>query len=264
MDPSRNAPRAILRALVASFLIGGLILLLRADGRAQTCSAKQLSTDGLQYVVLATLGPTVGEVDAVVRASSRSPSARWPCTPPAIRLAFAMARDNNLPAASLLARVSPRFQTPVLPTVSSAWSALVILVVNINQPQIFSVVTSIAIIMIYLAYLLVTVPMLVRGCAASGSPPRAGSRWAASGCRSTSSPCCGARRMSLNLAWPRAEVYNATGPHHWYLRWGAFLFVGVVARRRLRLLLVRPAAHDRRARRAPRRAPRTEPPSAAS
>ncbi|NEE53661.1 amino acid permease, partial [Streptomyces sp. SID8455] len=35
--------------------------------------------------------------------------------------------------------------------------------------------------------------------------------------------------MSLNLAWPRAEVYNATGPQHWYLRWGAFLFIGVVA-----------------------------------
>ncbi len=23
-------------------------------------------------------------------------------------------------------------------------------------------------------------------------------------------------------------VYNATGPQHWYLRWGAFLFIGAV------------------------------------
>jgi hypothetical protein len=49
-------------------------------------------------------------------------------------------------------------------------------------------VTSIAIILIYLAYLLVTVPML--------------------------------------LAWPRREVSNATEPHHWYLQWGAPLAVG--------------------------------------
>ncbi len=38
--------------------------------------------------------------------------------------------------------------------------AILILVVNINQPQIFLVITSIGIIMIYIAYLLVTVPML--------------------------------------------------------------------------------------------------------
>ena len=28
--------------------------------------------------------------------------------------------------------------------------------------------------------------------------------------------------------WPRKEVYNATEPFHWYLQWGAFLFIGVV------------------------------------
>jgi urea carboxylase system permease len=79
----------------------------------------------------------------------------------AIRLAFAMSRDNNLPASSLLAKVSPRFQTPVLPAVIIGILALAILVVNIRQPQIFTVVTSIGIIMIYLAYLGVTGPMLV-------------------------------------------------------------------------------------------------------
>ncbi|OKA03028.1 amino acid permease, partial [Amycolatopsis regifaucium] len=33
----------------------------------------------------------------------------------------------------------------------------------------------------------------------------------------------------VNLAWPRREVYNATEPYHWYLEWGAVLFVGAVA-----------------------------------
>jgi hypothetical protein len=35
--------------------------------------------------------------------------------------------------------------------------------------------------------------------------------------------------MAINLAWPRKDVYNATEPFHWYLQWGAVLFVGVVA-----------------------------------
>ena len=34
--------------------------------------------------------------------------------------------------------------------------------------------------------------------------------------------------MSINLAWPRKDVYNATEPFHWYLQYGAILFIGVV------------------------------------
>jgi hypothetical protein len=34
--------------------------------------------------------------------------------------------------------------------------------------------------------------------------------------------------MAINLAWPRKDVYNATEPFHWYLQYGAVLFIGVV------------------------------------
>jgi len=37
-----------------------------------------------------------------------------------------------------------------------------------------------------------------------------------------------AAAMALNLAWPCREIYNATEPYHWYLQWGAFLFIGVI------------------------------------
>ena len=73
---------------------------------------------------------------------------------------FAMARDNNLPAGEHLARVHPKTKTPIIPAVLIGFLAILILVVNIRQPQIFTVITSIGIIMIYIAYLLVTVPML--------------------------------------------------------------------------------------------------------
>lgn len=226
-DPSRNAPRAILRAVIASFIIGGLILLF-ALMAVPNLAAKQLGTEGLQYVVLETLGSTIGEIFlwCVVVAITVCALAVQAA---GIRLMFAMARDNNLPAGSLLARVSPRFKTPVVPAVVIGVVGVVILVININQPQIFSVITSIAVIMIYLAYLMVTLPMLLRRLRGRWHPAEGKFSLGRFGLPVNILAVVWGLGMSINLAWPRADVYNATGPQHWYLRWGAFLFIGVVA-----------------------------------
>ncbi|WP_407548986.1 amino acid permease [Streptomyces sp. Pv4-95] len=228
LDPSRNAPRAILRALIASFIIGGLILLL-AMMSVRSLTGEGLTTDGLQYIVLDVLGDTVGKAMLWCVLIAVTVCALAVHTA-AIRLAFAMARDNNLPAASLLAKVSPRFQTPVLPAVVVGVLSLGVLGLNIRQPQIFSVVTSIGIIMIYAAYLLVTAPMLVARLRGKWTPADGGrfslGRW---GLPVNILGVLWGAGMIVNLAWPREEVYNATPPHHWYLRWGAVLFVGAVA-----------------------------------
>ncbi|WP_311380494.1 amino acid permease [Arthrobacter sp. ISL-69] len=34
--------------------------------------------------------------------------------------------------------------------------------------------------------------------------------------------------MTLNLVWPRPEIYNSVPPFEWYLQWGGVLFVGAV------------------------------------
>jgi urea carboxylase system permease len=225
--PSRNAPRAILRALIASFVIGGLILLF-ALLATPSLTSKKLSTDGLQYVVLSTLGSTVGQIVlwCVFVAITVCELAVHTA---GIRLAFAMARDNGLPASNAVARVSHRFQTPVVPTVVIGLVAIGILVLNIDQPQIFSVVTSIAIIMIYLAYLSVTVPMLWQRLRGRWEPARPGlfslGRF---GLPVNILAVLWGGAMAVNLAWPRSSVYNATGAHHWYLQWGAFLYIGVI------------------------------------
>ncbi|SHN16725.1 amino acid/polyamine/organocation transporter, APC superfamily [Streptomyces yunnanensis] len=226
-DPTRNAPRAILRALIASFVIGGLILLF-ALLAVPDLHDERLSVDGLQYVVLATLGSTVGQIVlwCVVVAITVCELAVHTA---AIRLAYAMARDNNLPASARLARVSPRFQTPVVPAVVIGVVGVAILLINVNQPQIFSVITSIAIIMIYLAYLMVTLPMLVQRLRGKWTPREGAFSLGRFGLPVNVLAVLWGLAMSLNLAWPRAAVYNATGPQHWYLRWGAFLFIGVVA-----------------------------------
>ncbi|MDJ0343638.1 APC family permease [Streptomyces sp. H10-C2] len=224
IDPGRNAPRAILRALIASFFLGGLILLF-ALLATPDLKAKQLSVDGLQYVVKATLGEATGQavlwcvVIAITVCALSVQTA-------GLRLAFAMARDNNLPGGSRLARLSPRFHTPVLATCLIGVVAIAILVVNINQPQIFSVVTSIAIVMIYLAYLLVTLPMLLQRLRGDWTPAPGLFSMGRLGLPVNILAVLWGAAMTVNLLWPRAEVYNATGPQHWYLRWGGVLFVG--------------------------------------
>jgi urea carboxylase system permease len=226
-NPSRNAPRAILRALVASFLIGGLILLFALLAVPDLNSSK-LGTDGLQFVVLSTLGSSVGQAVlwCVFIAITVCELAVHTA---GIRLAFAMARDNGLPASSWVAKVSPRFQTPIVPAVVIGLVAIGILVININQPQIFSVVTSIAIIMIYLAYLSVTVPMLWQRLRGNWQPVKGHFSLGKFGLPVNIIAVLWGTAMAVNLAWPRASIYNAAPPHHWYLQWGAFLYIGVIA-----------------------------------
>ncbi|MBP2479282.1 urea carboxylase system permease [Crossiella equi] len=232
INPCRNAPKAILRALVASFAIGGLILLfaLMAVGNI---NAPELSTIGLQYIILDVLGPVVGKIFLVAVAVAIVVCVLAVHTA-AIRMTFAMARDNNLPASGKLAKVSPRFQTPVLPAVVLGAVGIVVLLVNIGQPQIFSVVTSIAIILIYLAYLLVTVPMLIarlRGQwplpLAEGSEPRFSLGKLGLPINVLAVLWGGA--MVVNLIWPRQVIYNPSPPFHWYLQWGAVIVVALVA-----------------------------------
>src|SRR5918998_2270615 len=158
-NPRKNAPRAILRALVASFIIGGLIILL-AMMAVSDITAADISTGGLQFIILDVLGGTIGDLFlwSVVIAITVCNLAVHTA---AIRMMFAMARDNNLPAGTHLAKVDPKHKTPVIPAVVIGLIAVIILVVNIRQPQIFTVITSIGIVMIYIAYLLVTGPMLL-------------------------------------------------------------------------------------------------------
>ncbi|MEW2548505.1 amino acid permease [Streptomyces sp. NPDC047002] len=226
-NPSRNAPRAILRALIASFVIGGLILLF-ALLAVPDLNSSRLSTDGLQFVVLSTLGSSVGQAVlwCVFIAITVCELAVHTA---GIRLAFAMARDNGLPASSAVAKVSPRFQTPIVPAVVIGLVAIGILVLNIDQPQIFSVVTSIAIIMIYLAYLSVTAPMLWQRLRGRWQPAEGKFSLGRFGLPVNIVAVLWGGAMAVNLAWPRASVYNATTPHHWYLQWGAFLYIGVIA-----------------------------------
>jgi urea carboxylase system permease len=229
-DPRRTAPLAILRAVIASFILGGLILLF-AILSVSDINSDQIGVGGLQYVVLDVLGDTIGKIflGSVVIAITVCCLAVHTAT---IRMAFAMARDNNLPAGERIATVHPKTRTPIVPAVITGVLAVIILVVNIRQPQIFTVITSIGIIMIYIAYLLVTVPMLRRRLKGEWPPKDAKQRGYFTlgklGLPINALAVGWGTFMAINLIWPRKDVYNATEPFHWYLQYGAILFIGVV------------------------------------
>jgi amino acid transporter len=161
---------------------------------------------------------------------------------------FAMARDNNLPFSARLSRVDPKRKTPVVPAVVIGVLSVSILLINIRQPQIFTVITSIAIIMIYLAYLLVTVPMLISRLRGRWPLPTAPGEARYFSLGRLGLPVnflavLWGAGMALNLAWPRREVYNATEPYHWYLQWGAFVVIGAITLIGLTYYLLRQRHH---------------------
>ncbi|MCE0763574.1 amino acid permease [Pseudonocardia kujensis] len=228
VDPRKTAPSAILRAVIASFLIGGCILLFGILAAPNLDDpALGTASGGLQLIVLQALGGPLGKVFLVCIVVAITVCALAVHTA-GIRLMFAMARDNALPGGARLARIDPKRKTPVVPAILIGVVAVLILAVNIGTPAIFTAVTSVAVIMIYVAYLLVTVPMLVKRFRGQWPGPEGATTGYFSlgrlGLPINVLAVLWGAAMALNLAWPRADVYGSG-----VLRWIAFLFIGAVA-----------------------------------
>jgi amino acid transporter len=209
-------------------VIGGAILVFAVMAAPDLNDPKiGDSSGGLQYIVEQVMWGPLGKIflACIVVAVTVCTLAVHTA---AIRLTFAMARDNALPFGEKLARVNPKTQTPIIPAVVIGVIAALILVINIGQPKIFTVLTSIAIIMIYLAYLMVTGPMLKK---------RFKGEWPPKDLKEDGYFCMGkwglpvnlfavvwGIAMAVNLAWPRAAVYGEP----WYNTWGAFVYIGVI------------------------------------
>lgn len=227
--PRRTTPRTILRALVTS-AIGGALLILAALMAAPSLTDGSLASGGLAYVLTERLGGVVGRLLLCSVAV-----AVFACTlavqTSGSRMMFSMAREGALPFHRRLARVSPRTGTPVLCAVVVGVGAAVALLVNVHQYAIFLALSSLCIAMIYLAYLGVTLPLLVsrlrhglpEGVDEDGRPLFSLGRW---GVPVTLLAVVYQVGMTVNLLWPRAAVYDLTG-ETWWLQWSALLFLGL-------------------------------------
>ncbi|MDH6125489.1 amino acid permease [Kitasatospora sp. GP82] len=224
-EPRRHAPRAIIRAITTAFVAGGLLMLVGMMAVGDV-NARELGTLGMPYLIKSTLGTGLGDAFLVCSAIAITVCCLAVQTA-AIRLLFAMARDGGLPFSHAIARVSPRSRTPVVPAVLTGVLTIALLLVNIGNQRVFYILTSVAIILFYIPYLMVTAPMLLRRLRGRWPVPGHGpyfnlGRW---GTAVNLVAVLYGGAMTVNLAWPRAAVY---GSDHWYYRWGAVVFTAVI------------------------------------
>ncbi|MBP1158533.1 amino acid permease [Rhodococcus sp. PvR099] len=215
-NPRRVAPRTIRLALSVS-AIGGGLMIVGALMAAPSLTDGRLATEGLPYVLTSILSSPWGTlllIDVAI--------AVFVCTlaiqTAASRLMFSMARDGRLPASSVLSRVNPRTGTPIAPSVLIGLLCVAVLAVNVGNSAIFTTLSSVCIVLIYLAYLMVTVPLLVRrlsGWPTGGPQVDAEGRPLFSlgkfGIPVNIAAVLYGALMVVNLSWPRAEIFNPTG-----------------------------------------------------
>ena len=226
-DPRRNAPPAIIRAVAAAAVIGGLVILLGILSSKNLADPK-IALLSLPYVITQAFG-TPGKIFLVAAAIAIFVCCLAVQTA-TIRMLFSMARDNKLPAGSAVARVSGRRKVPIVPALVTGVLAIAVAAINVGNQSAFAAITAVAIIMFYLAYLGVTLPMLMRRLRGTWPKPDRGpyfslGRW---GTLVNALAVGYGTLVVIDLAWPRASIYNYLPPAHWYFKWAAVLFVGVV------------------------------------
>ncbi|WP_143673311.1 amino acid permease, partial [Streptomyces griseiscabiei] len=188
-----------------------------------------LGVDGLSYVLTSSLGDGVGRfllADVVVAITVATLAIQTS----ACRMLFSMARDGQLPFAGRLAKVNTRTGMPTGPALVVGVLAAALLLLNFASPEAFLAIGTTCIVMLYLAYAMVTGPLLVRRL--KGTLPTGGTD-------ETGRPLFSLGRlgipvnalalvyglfMTVNLAWPRADVYDPAGGH-WYFQWFTVLFL---------------------------------------
>jgi amino acid transporter len=186
-----------------------------------------LANNGIAYVLTAQAGNVVGRIMLAIVAISIF-SAALAITASAARVMFSMARDGRLPFAAALSKVSPRTATPLLPSFTVCALAIGVLLLSLGSASVFGDIASVAVVIVYLAYLLVTVPLLIQRL--RGHPTYSKSfspeyfslgRWGLS--INIIAVAFGIFLM-IDVGWPRAEIYN-TGNGPAYLTWFAPLFI---------------------------------------
>jgi amino acid transporter len=187
--------------------------------------------DGLSYVLTSSLGDGVGKAllaDVVVAIAVATLAIQTA----ACRMLFSMARDGQLPFSARLSKVNPRTGMPSAPAIVVGTLAAALLLLNFASPDAFLAIGTTCIVMLYLAYAMVTGPLLLRrvrgefevaGTDETGARLFSLGRW---GVPVNALALVYGLVMTVNLAWPRAAVYDPAGGH-WYFQWFTVLFLAV-------------------------------------
>jgi urea carboxylase system permease len=226
-NPRRSAPLGIIRAMVASG-VGGALLLVGALLAAPSLLSPALGTEGLAYIIQSRFSTGLGKV-LLIDVAIAILSAALAIQASASRVLFSMARDKRLPFSARLAHVSPRRGTPAAPTIVVGAFAIALLVVNLGQAALFTDITGVAVVVVYLAYLGVTVPRLVArlrpGFAARERAAHTQFSLGRLGLPINIVAVAFGAFFLVDIGWPRTLVYGTS----WYLHYFSLIFVGACA-----------------------------------
>jgi len=226
-DPRKKAPRAILQALLAAGFTG-LLVLLFALMAVKDLGMQDLGNinGGLPMLVKSVLGETTGilflciVIFAIIVCTLAVQSGT-------VRLMFAMGRDGCLPFSKSLSQVSSKTQTPVLATVLCGLGAIIILMMNLQFPKVFELVTSIAILWANLAYWLVVALQLKNRIilTRNGIDNDARFNLGKWGFPVNILALIWSTFMVINVSWPRTATYG----FEWYQQYAAWIYtVGLI------------------------------------
>ncbi|HET8907325.1 MAG TPA: amino acid permease [Ktedonobacterales bacterium] len=216
-NPSRAVPRALLLALLGSFVIGGLflvgaVLAIPADGltkfMADPSSLESIISDaipGLSNVFFIIVATAITVCGLSVQAN-------------ATRLLFSMARDREVPGSALFRRVNPSLGTPVAAILTTAVLSAVLMFAT----QVENVLVAVTVVLIYLAYLICTAATLVarlRGKFVANGPFNLGK----AGLIVNILAVVWGVAMIVNLSWYRPSPSNPA-----YLNLAVYIFVPLI------------------------------------
>ncbi len=156
-NPRHEAPRAIIRSVVAAGVFG-ILLVLSVLVSVNKIDLSAIGNGGLPFIIKQQLGEVLGNIFLVAVALAIF-AAAVAVQHAAARLVFAMARDNYLPGGAALSRLNPR-QSPAEAAIAVGVVAIALVALNLVQSQVVAALSAVAIVLAYLAYLCVTVPLL--------------------------------------------------------------------------------------------------------
>jgi urea carboxylase system permease len=227
----RVAPRTTLRALAAAGILGFGIIVVTVLA-APSLSDGKLAEDGPAYVVATVLSGTTGKILLIMVAIAIC-VATLAIQTAGSRMLFSMARDQRTLFHTVLSHVPQRTGTPAAAAVAIGLGATAVLLLNLGPQAAFVAMESTCIIIIYLAYLMVTGAMLVKrlrgqrvfGVDAVDDHGRQTFSLGRAGLWVNAAAVAYGAAMLVNLIWPRSAIYDPQGGH-WYLQYFPLMFTG--------------------------------------
>ncbi|MFG2635629.1 amino acid permease [Streptomyces sp. NPDC048362] len=175
-DASTAGPRGIVRSIWTSW-IAGFVLLLGFTFAIQSYDRELASPTGAPpaQILLDALGATTGKLLLLVVIGAQLFCGMASVTANS-RMIYAFSRDGALPFSRLWHTVSPRTRTPVAAVWLAALAALALGLPYLINTTAYAAVTSIAVIGLYIAYVIPTFLRVRRGAAFARGPWHLG-RW---------------------------------------------------------------------------------------